>query len=635
MPLSLLAAALLVLGAWGREARPPQAPAVSASAVALSPDGRWAAAVNPDSGSVTILKIRPLRVVAEVPVGREPRTLCFCPSGRFLAVANHGSADVSWVGIAERRELRRFRTGAMPYGVVTDGERVFVSEFAQGSLAAVSIASGEVERRVRTEPYPAGLALSADRSSLLVTHFFSGRLSRVAAATLAVQAVAETGTRASQSPSVAVSPDGRRAYLPQTMANNEAETATQTFDNTILPVVSVVELPVLARSGRGPLYLASLVRAANRPCAAVAAPDGRHLYVANAGSNDVFIMDLAGGRLLASVAVGAEPRGLALSPDGSRLYVDNVLDGTLSVIRFGRYAGGRAALDETVVHAPVPVDLHRPTSCQSCHADSADSAALPADMLVELSNGRLRVDNRTWTVEATVPLTRIPLPPLLLRGKKLFHASDRPELSMGRWISCASCHPDDSMDGRTWLLPAGPRNTQALWGVAETLPLHWSGDFADLYEMERGLRRFTFGRGFVADPDRRPLAGRSADLDALVAYLGSLRAPPSPYRADPEAIAQGGALFRSLGCARCHAPPTFTDGKAYDVGTGDPARERHAQGRRFDTPGLRGLWLTAPYFHDGSAATLEDALRMGREHDVSRLIGEEDRRRLLAYLRSL
>ncbi|MCX5796306.1 MAG: beta-propeller fold lactonase family protein [Elusimicrobia bacterium] len=640
MRLSLLAATLLALGAWGQEAsrslsrtRAPQDRPVSSSAVAVSPDGKWIAAVNPDSGSITILQARPLRVLAEVPVGRDPRSLCFSPDARTIAVANHGSSDVSLVALGERKESRRIRTGAMPYGVVTDGRRLFVSEFAMGSVAVLDAASGRVTGRVKTGPYPAGLALSADRRSLFVTHFFSGRLSRVEAATLAVQAVAETGDRANLSQSVALSADGRRAYLPQTLSN--AGNAAPTFDNMIIPVVNVVELPAMARLGRELVYLASLHRAANVPSDAVVAPDGKHLYVANAGSNDVFVMDLASGKLLAAVEVGANPRGLAPSPDGARLYVDNGLDGTLSVIRAGSYAGSRTAPDEVSLHKPVAVDLQRPTTCRSCHAESSESSTLGPDVLVELGHGRLQVVNRTWTVEATVPLTRIPLPPLLLQGKKLFHASDRPELSTGRWISCASCHPDGAMDGRTWLLPAGPRNTPALFGVGETLPIHWSGDFADLYEMERGIRRFLFGRGFTLDPEQRPLAGRSADLDALVAYLRSLRPLPSPFPLEREAVARGVAAFRAAGCAKCHAPPTFTDGKLHDVGTGDPSREKHARGTSFDTPTLRGLWLTAPYFHDGSAPTLEGVLRTGREHDVSGLLSAEERRALVGYLRTL
>ncbi|MCB9598191.1 MAG: c-type cytochrome [Sandaracinaceae bacterium] len=66
----------------------------------------------------------------------------------------------------------------------------------------------------------------------------------------------------------------------------------------------------------------------------------------------------------------------------------------------------------------------------------------------------------------------------------------------------------------------------------------------------------------------------------------------------------GRAIFEDARtqCARCHAGPRGTDGRAHDVGTGG----------RFQTPPLSGLALRAPYLHDGCAQTLED--RLGRCH---------------------
>src|SRR3990172_3467367 len=50
---------------------------VSASAIAISPDGAWLAAVNPDSGSVSLLSLPELELKGEIQVGRDPRTLTF------------------------------------------------------------------------------------------------------------------------------------------------------------------------------------------------------------------------------------------------------------------------------------------------------------------------------------------------------------------------------------------------------------------------------------------------------------------------------------------------------------------------------------------------------------------------------
>jgi len=73
------------------------------------------------------------------------------------------------------------------------------------------------------------------------------------------------------------------------------------------------------------------------------------------------------------------------------------------------------------------------------------------------------------------------------------------------------------------------------------------------------------------------------------------------------------------------------------VSTGDPQLERnsHDRGTQFDPPSLLGIWATAPYFHDGSAATLADVFRVGKEHDLVDRINERDMRALLSFLMAL
>src|SRR4029079_3994013 len=71
--------------------------------------------------------------------------------------------------------------------------------------------------------------------------------------------------------------------------------------------------------------------------------------------------------------------------------------------------------------------------------------------------------------------------------------------------------------------------------------------------------------------------------------------------------------FEKLGCDFCHGGPDFTDsarGMVHDVGTITALSGQHAGGPLLglDTPTLLGVWETAPYLHDGSAATLRDVL---------------------------
>lgn len=67
-----------------------------------------------------------------------------------------------------------------------------------------------------------------------------------------------------------------------------------------------------------------------------------------------------------------------------------------------------------------------------------------------------------------------------------------------------------------------------------------------------------------------------------------------------------------MGCATCHPPGLFTDLKPYDAGTRGLSDKPADQ---FDTPTLVECWRTAPYLHDGSAATLREVLTTRNPED--------------------
>ena len=561
---------------------------VSSSAIVVSPDGALVAAVNPDSDSITVVDAAGLRAIKEITVGDEPRTLAFTPDSRLALVSNRGSADVSVVDVAELSTVASIPVGPMPHGVVTDGRRAFVAEFALGNIGIIDLARQTLVERVEVAPFPAGLALethsrngNSGEGRLLITHFYSGEVSAIDTGALTVTGVASAGEGTNLSHSIALSPNGVRAYLPQTHSN--AAFIPLSFDTTVLPVVSVLDLAEHVLLSHEHIAIDTVDQPASIPFDAVLSPDGGRLYVVHAGSDNLSVIDLSANRGLANISVGANPRGIAISSDGSTLFVNNTLDGTMSVI-----------------------------------------------------------DTETFTYIATIDLTTIPLDADVLQGKKIFNSAASPVLTRDRWISCASCHFDAGMDTRTWEgFPDGPRNTPALFGVGQTLPNHWSGDFDELQDVELTIRAILFGMGLIPGEAHDSLgaahAGASPDLDALAAYLESIEVPPSPYGTDRERIDAGEEKFNALGCQACHPPPLFTDLELHDTGTGDPEKEKNPRGRgtNFDTPSLRGVWFTAPYFHDGSAATLRDVFTAGTTHNIAGEISDEELEALIAYLMAL
>jgi mono/diheme cytochrome c family protein len=129
-------------------------------------------------------------------------------------------------------------------------------------------------------------------------------------------------------------------------------------------------------------------------------------------------------------------------------------------------------------------------------------------------------------------------------------------------------------------------------------------------------------------------------LPDLEAYQLSLSAPPPPSGTfDAAAAERGQAVFNGAGqCATCHAGPTFTDANTRlhpttEIPT-DPTHADRSATKMYRTTPLRALWQHLPYFHDGSAATLEDVV--DRYDSAKNLqLTPQEKADLVEYLKSL
>jgi mono/diheme cytochrome c family protein len=135
----------------------------------------------------------------------------------------------------------------------------------------------------------------------------------------------------------------------------------------------------------------------------------------------------------------------------------------------------------------------------------------------------------------------------------------------------------------------------------------------------------------------------SDKLPALQAYQLSLAAPPPPTGSfDAAAAARGKLVFEGAGrCASCHSGPEFTDANLTLHFPSDsmaepesPSYAARSATKLYRTTPLKGVWQHAPYFHDGSAATLEDVVRT---YNTRRTLGlnEQQIDDLTQYLKSL
>ena len=209
-------------------------------------------------------------------------------------------------------------------------------------------------------------------------------------------------------------------------------------------------------------------------------------------------------------------------------------------------------------------------------------------------------------------------------GRALYHTSGDHRISR-EGLACASCHPDGRDDALTWATQDGPRQAPMLAGRLEgTAPYAWSGTSSRVSEhLEHTVQRLG-GQGLS-----------KREMEALAAYCLNMKTYQAPS-ADATKVARGKELFASqqTQCSTCHTADNgvFTDKKKHDVGS-------HAltdSEQLFDTPSLKFVGGTAPYFHDGRYKTLKEVFagtdgKMGKTSHLA----PADIDALEAYLKTL
>jgi hypothetical protein len=584
------------------------------------PDGaEWLAAVSPDSDELVRWGRRDADAAWEVETTgraatcRQPRTVAAIPSTagppRWAVACPSEDAVtlLTWPadGVPVRQDLA-VEYGARPFGVIHAEGGLWVTLQGRGELARLRVdGTGQLveERRFELGPDPRDLAelpggrLAISRwraieehSEVYVVDAATGRWTdtwRIEADRQAVSDTETPGVLNYLGPLV-VSPWGDIAALGGTRANIfqglRRNGELLDFDSTVQATVVFLDLD----SGEELTARRKLLDNRGMVAALAWSSDGAFLHAVTRDARSVERLDrLTGfGQSGSLLDVGFAPQGIRMAPRGDRLAVDASLSRTIPVWESDAFTGRSEPLQ------------------------------------------RLRlVDGE-------------PMDPVLLRGRILFNDSFDPRLAGDSYIACASCHLDGEADLQTWDFSdrgEGLRNTIALVGRAgmEHGPVHWSANFDEIQDFEHDLRGPFGGRGLMDDdtffrdgrdhPLGGPKAGLSEDLDALAAYVSSLDAyPRSPWRQPdgrlPEAAERGRRVFEAAttGCAGCHAGPHLTDSAfvapgvplLHDVGT-----RTEASGSRlddvltgFDTPTLHDLFDSAPYLHDGSAATLREVL---------------------------
>jgi cytochrome c peroxidase len=266
------------------------------------------------------------------------------------------------------------------------------------------------------------------------------------------------------------------------------------------------------------------------------------------------------------------------------------------------------------------------------------------------------------------PITPIPLPPAadpqkLRLGERLFGDF---RISANNNIACSSCH-DISTNGARGHTPGSTNtatssapalDTLTIFNASLSFRLDWTGSFRSLAaHAEASLENSTsmhtnaneVANKLDADPDMvklfRAAYGHGPDrdslLDALVTFERSLVTPGSRFdrwlEGDASALSadelDGYRLFKSLGCSSCHQGVNVGGNLFQRQGVFRPLVPTGPKIVR--VPSLRNVATTAPYFHDGSAATLEEAVRRMAAAQLDRTLTDQQIASLVIFLKTL
>ncbi|MCE9574680.1 MAG: c-type cytochrome, partial [Deltaproteobacteria bacterium] len=532
-----------------------------------------------DADSGTLVRVGPdLAPTARLALGPGASQLVYDPALARAYVADRANDRIVVVDVGARALTVRARwaTPAEPFGVALtpDHQQLLVTTIADRAMVALATADGAEQWRHALAAEPRGVAIAASGREAMVGYLTTGTVERIAldrAGHPGHHIALGTGAAAiggdPSLPSFA-----RNAFAVRYLGDDLALAAHQistpvqaiagsenrgSYGGGFTPPITH-RLAFLGPDEGGATAQVGAAIMVHQP-QAIAWDSLRDLaYVAGYGSDDLLIVGhasqssaamLATGRVVAPEA-SCGPQGLAVAPDGALLVWCGI---SRTIVRVSTEPPSTGARTSVAIAAP-----------------ATDAAAITL-------------------VGASRALTTSRLSAIAHRGLELFRLPDARLSSRGA-LACASCHPEGRDDALSWRIDGHTLQTPLLAGrIVGTHPYKWDGGDPDLAQSLTSTMRRLGGTGLDAP-----------DVKALSAYLEA-QAPPRRPTVAAAAVARGKRLFTGeLGCNTCHDGAAHTDRARHDLGS---------DMKQVDTPSLVGVAASAPYYHDGSAATLPALLR--------------------------
>ena len=609
----ILLAATLVVATCGAQPKPRYPSPIE---MAMSSDGSTLYVVCEGTDELAVVDARSGSVLRRIGVGRVPKGVALSPDGRRAYVVNSWSDDVSEIDLTSFKVVRTLRTGFEPTSAITDrpGAFLYTANRISNDVSVIDLKSGAEIKRLLAGRGASYLALSPDGARIYSTHIYPN-LGKFRTPSQSEITVIDTARQmvvdryglynAAGIFHAAMSRDGRLGVAAELRPKNLVPLAHVqhgwVMGNTIAVFGSdageLVQLPI-----------DELDRYYTPPFSVVIATDKSVVYISTTGSDSVTVIDVprmltfirsltpaqrktvandlsaSANYVAGRIPVGVAPKGMALSPDGRRLYVANRNADTISVVD----TAARKVVRTIALGAPAELSAER-------------------------------------------------------RGERLFFSA---RFGFQGHFGCANCHLEATFDGAQWdLEPDGFGkdivDNRLLEDIKDTAPFKWNGGNPDL-ETECGPRTEKF---FYRSQSysRDELEDLVAFVKALPLRPNRYRLPNGDLTPSQE---RGKAIFeRTRGkngkpipennqCPVCHSGPHYTNQQLADVGSG----KWTDRSPLFDVPQLSNIALTAPYLHDGSARSLEEIWTVFNPKDTHGLTNDlqkDELNDLIEYLKTL
>jgi len=586
--------------------------------IAVSNNGKRLYVVAQDSDQILVVDAENNDVLNKINVGVHPHSVLLSKDGTIAYVSNQWSDNISVIDLITSKVVDTIKTGNGPAGLSlsTNGKFLYVVNTFASDLSIIDLSTKEERKRLTTGNDPTGTSLSPDGKVLYVTSrrakiapYGEPLISDLTLVNDSTQRVMKylNIDSAYMMENISFTPSGDLAMMTLIRPKNLITSLQVERGWMMNHGIGIIEQNEEGRITQ--LLLDEPNAYYSDPFDIVITPDGKKAFVSSSGVDVISVISVDSIRsllkgysskmlknmsnnlgvssrfVLKRIPTGANPKGLALSPDGKRLYVAEQLEDKIAVIN-----------TETLEKIN-SIDLGGP---------------------------------RRITVAR--------------QGRRLFNNAGH---TFQNQYACYTCHPDNHEDGLIYNMASkdmgrNVTNTQSLREIGNTAPFKWNGKNQTVYKQD-GMRFSTVltrTEQFSYDD----LDALVAYIVTGIKYPPNLMYNPDGKLTESQLRGKelydrsvdnfGNLIPENNRCITCHPPPLYSNLQLADVSTlaetDDPIL--------FDTPHLNNIYASAPYLHDGRAETLEEIWTIYGQDDKHGYVNDMSKMQLndlVDYLKSL